>query len=336
LPEQICEAGLEELLFDPADRPLVDDHWKRLAMAKDGETIECEFVVRRADDQWRWLRCRDTVLSRGPDGSATQSLGTAEDVTDQRRANEQLQTLNESLQLRATQLRALAAELGLAEQRERRRLAELLHDHLQQLLYAARLSVFRLHRRAEDPASRQALEEVEDLLSRSIEASRSLTADLSPPVLYERGLAAGLHWLAQQMQQRHGLQVELSVDPEANPQAEDAAILLFQAVRELLFNVVKHAKTDRARVDMICLDPNYVEIVVSDAGVGFDPAGLETARIAAGSFGLFSLQQRLTMIGGRMDIDAAPGQGVRTTLVAPRTKADVVTPQADSAPTAFP
>ena len=214
---------------------------------------------------------------------------------------------------RANQLRTLAGELTLAEQRERRHLAKLLHDHLQQLLVGAKFRVAVL-RQAADPAVKQAAEEIQALLTESIEASRSLTAELSPPILHEGGLAAGLEWLADWMQEKHGLVVRLNAEEDLTAAAEDVSVLLFESVRELLFNVVKHAKVRSASVHLERLEGQMLRISVRDQGVGFDPDSLKFSREG---FGLFSIRERLSLVGGHLEIDSSPGHGAHLTLVAP-------------------
>jgi PAS domain S-box-containing protein len=231
---------------------------------------------------------------------------------------------------RARQLQRLAAELTQAEQRERQRLAEVLHDHLQQLLVGAKfnLGVLRSQIKAKEP--RQAISEVDDLLDESLAASRSLTVELSPPVLHEGTFTQVLHWLAHWMNQKHRLTVEVQADEQVNPQAEEVRVLLFQAVRELLFNTVKHAKVDRARVRMSRSNPGLVQVVVEDKGVGFDPQRKRDEQVDShvGGFGLFSIHERLELLGGTVRIESRPGEGTRVTLTAPSRLSDSPASQA--------
>ena len=230
---------------------------------------------------------------------------------------ERVQQRTHEAERRADQLKRLAAELTQAEQRERRRLAEILHDHLQQLLVAAKMNADGLRRKSSDPDVQQSMQQICQLLDESIQASRSLTVELSPPVLYELGLGAAIRWLAQQQQQKYGLNIEVESDEEAEPDNDQTRALLFQAVRELLFNVIKYANVDRAHVSLTQHDENQLCITVLDNGVGFDPRSLESAG-DAGGFGLFSIRERLDVLGGRMLVDAKPGGGTRITLLAPR------------------
>jgi len=218
---------------------------------------------------------------------------------------------------RAMQLRALAMRLVQAEHGERRRIANLLHDHLQQLLVGAKYNLAIAKTGVKSHSALPVLRKVTKILDQAIKAARSLTGELSPPVLHENGLAVGLEWLGGQMLEKHGVDVEISADRDAEPASEVVRLFLFGAVRELLLNVVKHAGVRRARVDLRRASSDQVAVSVSDEGVGFDAASIERSGAARGSFGLFSLRERLDHIGGRMEMDSAPGHGSRVTIVVP-------------------
>jgi signal transduction histidine kinase/ActR/RegA family two-component response regulator len=227
----------------------------------------------------------------------------------------ELSSAVQSLARQSAQLHALASELTLAEQRERKRLATILHDEHQQLLAAARLKVGLLAR-AGDARAQEGCREATALLDEALAHSRSLTHELSPPVLAMGGLAPALEWLARWMEEKHQLKVEMQLDATAVPDTEGLIYLLFQATRELLFNVVKHAKVDTACVACGQQD-GHVQITVSDTGAGFDPATLRLTGGTAGGFGLLSVRQRLELLGGGLEIASAPGRGSRCTLWAP-------------------
>ncbi len=224
---------------------------------------------------------------------------------------EKLTIANAKLDSRAHQLATLAGELTMTEQRERKRLAKILHDGLQQHLAAAKMQVGAMLDQLTHTGHKQRLAQIEAILIESIQMSRSLSAELSPPVLYNSGLSEGLEWLRRWMQSQYTFRVDLSL--EAEPQLPEAVkILLFEAIRELLFNAVKHAKVPAAKVLLQQPTENEIKITVSDEGVGFDPAVMEAA--GCGGLGLFSIRERIGLIGGFLEIDSAPQKGSRFVL----------------------
>ncbi len=250
------------------------------------------------------------------------------DITERKQAEEKLRRLNETLELRiaertelaetrAKQLQVLVSELTLAEQRERRRLAEILHDHLQQLLVAAKFNCELLAERT-DTNLKQAAENIIDLILQSIQASRSLTTELSPPYLQQGRLTEALKWLARWMKENQGLAIEIDFTAGIDPAREDIAVLLFQSVRELLLNVVKHAGVKSANLKITHDENNRLKVSVSDQGAGFDPKNVwEMAKTGVG-FGLFSIRERLALIGGSMDVESSPGKGSSFSLFVPQ------------------
>jgi PAS domain S-box-containing protein len=248
------------------------------------------------------------TVYRNKAGEVQGVFASARDITE-------LKGAHASLQAYAAQLKRLAMELTQTEHRERRRLAQLLHDHLQQLLVGAKFGLGNMIR-SPQKAIRLAALKVDELISQSIEASRTLTGELSPPILHEGGLVLALEWLAGWMKDKQGLSVDLSVDERVVPAGEDVSALLYQAVRELLFNVVKHAGVKTARVSLKRLD-GHIQIEVSDEGTGFDLAGVRPGRSKGTGLGLFSVRERLELMGARMAMDSAPGRGSRFTMVAP-------------------
>jgi len=213
-------------------------------------------------------------------------------------------------------LRALAIELTLAEQRERRRLADVLHDGLQQLLVAARLRAHMLCR-ADDPEVRRGAEEIVGLLAEGLTDSRTLMRELSPPTLQKGELLPALEWLIGWMAEKHHLTVGLARPAVPLPTlSEDLAVLLYQAVRELLLNAVKHAHVQAAELTVVQEGPTLT-LTVADAGTGFDPLCLRVAGGTEGGFGLLGIRERLELVGGRLEIESAPGRGSRLTLTVP-------------------
>jgi signal transduction histidine kinase len=212
-------------------------------------------------------------------------------------------------------LRALASELVLTEQRERRRLATDLHDYLAQLLVLARLKLGQAQPKITEGAASTLLLQAEDALKQALTYTRTLVADLSPPVLREFGLPAALTWLGDHMLP-HGLSVAVTIGKDCRQLPEDQAVLLFQSVRELLMNVSKHAGADRAIVSLSMAADGTLRVVVEDAGKGFDAAAADRP---SDQFGLFSIRERMQVMGGTLEVDSSPGRGTKATLILPPT-----------------
>lgn len=247
------------------------------------------------------------------------------DITASTRAHRQLQRRNAELEARVRErshelvrsqerLRGLASQLSQTEQRERRRLAADLHDFLAQLLSLARIKVSQLTQRLDqEPAGKDGLAELDAMLEHSLRFTRTLMAQLNPAVLRDLGLVAALEWLAQQMSHQ-GLTVTVQAQTGAPPRfSEDQADLLFQAVRELLRNVMKHARVSQALVSIDHQGSDVWLITVQDHGVGFDIGGGDS-RPSGEHFGLFSIQERMEAMSGWCLIDSVPGKGTKVEL----------------------
>jgi PAS domain S-box-containing protein len=233
----------------------------------------------------------------------------------QERTKELSQTVQE-LHERSEQLRHMTVELTMAEQRERKRLSQVLHDGLQQILVAVKI---RLALVEHSPNIGQATDQVTNLIDEAIQISRSLTAELSPPILLHGDFLSALEWLVYWMRDKHGLDVNLIAPAreKIDSPGEEVVILLFHATRELLFNVVKHAKAKSVQVEVGQVD-DQITVSVQDDGTGFDPSRLRMEGGNSGGLGLLSIAERLSYIGGRMDIDSTPGRGSRCNLVSPK------------------
>jgi PAS domain S-box-containing protein len=243
------------------------------------------------------------------------------DITDRKRAETALQERTIELEHRTAQLSRLASDLTLAEQRAREQLAKTLHDGLQQLIVSAALILERHVTRDAmgGAAPDERLVRAKGHLDSAIAAARSLSLELFPPALHASGLPAALAWLGERTRNQYGVVVQVSADPLANSNRKDVRTLLFESVRELVFNAIKHAKAERVLIDLSLDQDDALCITVADRGIGFDPAGLvEQGKGAQAGWGLFCIRERLTLLGGRFDIESAPGQGSRFRLVAPR------------------
>ena len=268
--------------------------------------------------------------------TASIALDNVRLLNEYRRAEEELKTLNETLEVqvaertavaerRASDLRRLAAELTDAEHRERRSLAKLLHDDLQQLLLAAKLRLPLLID-AEPSQLEQHVAKLDELLAECMSTSRNLTQELSPPVLEHGSLAEVLGWLGGWFGEKHRLAVSLNVGERIPPESECARLFLFDAVRELLFNVVKHSGTREARVGLSFQGRGFV-VQVEDDGDGFHPAEVEAHLEKPEGFGLFNIRERLEALGGWLEIGNSANGGARFALFIPAERGERVAPE---------
>jgi light-regulated signal transduction histidine kinase (bacteriophytochrome) len=226
--------------------------------------------------------------------------------------------LEHRVEQRTEQLRRLATDLEAAEERERRQIASDLHDDLGQTLAAARIRLAALcgSERADVRAMADA---VGVLIDQATQSTRSLATQLAPAVLHELGLAPALDVLGEEIGRTFGLRVTVTDDGLPKPLSHEMRSILYRAVRELLINVAKHAKTDVARVDSVAR-AGAVRIRVSDAGVGYDPSTVvSTARRGQG---LVTLRERLSLVGGKIEVQTVPGTGTVTLLTAPLAASD--------------
>lgn len=252
------------------------------------------------------------------DGTVDGVVITFVDITERKKYDEQLETLVKTLEevvaVRAEQVTQLASDLSRAEQTEQQRIAQILHDELQQLLHAVQIRVGVLSR----GLSHEHVDRVGQanaLISKAIEVTRTLAVDLSPTVLKDEDFMDALARLGIQMEAMHGLRVEVVAPAPVRFPAEWRSAV-YQMVRELLFNVVKHAEIDHAHV-LIGREEDRIVVVVSDEGSGFEPG---QAPLQGGGFGLRSVGQRLDLLGGRLEMEAASGSGTRARLVMPLEK----------------
>jgi PAS domain S-box-containing protein len=283
-----------------------------------GEPVELEHVVAGLGNQW----FRTAAYRVEGEGSRKVAVVFV-NITERKKAEQELLHLNETLEqqvaertelaeARAKQLQVLSIELIEAEERERRRFAELLHDDLQQMIASAR---FQLQLINADSASGPVLEGIARILEESIEKSRRLSHELSPPIIHHGSVSSVIEWLAAQMKDQFGLKVHLEAQNIPKLKNSPIKIFIFRAVQELLFNIVKHSTVRIASVS-IYYENSHLKVTVSDQGKGFDQEKLFHSKKNKG-FGLISIRERATYIGGNFNFESKPGQGSRFFLTVP-------------------
>ncbi len=264
---------------------------------------------------------------RDQDGQIAGIVIVFQDITERKKAEEKLHRWKAELELHVQErtwelqssqnrLRLVTSQLGLTEERARRKLANDLHDYLVQLLVVGGMKLNQLKEEISLPAEAVALtEELETVLEQALAYSRTTIAELSPPALHGAGLIMALKWLAERME-KHGLQVEIQTDDQHLELSEDRVILLFQMVRELLFNVLKHAEINHATVRVTTWQSHEVCIAVEDRGKGLDADAMQRSK-EPGHLGLFAVCERMEAMGGRVELTSAPGEGTRVVLRLP-------------------
>lgn len=214
-----------------------------------------------------------------------------------------------------TELRSLASQLSLVEERERRRIALQVHNCIGDGLALGRMKLRSLVKSVPSSEFASRLLEIDAVLKRAIDEARSLSFELSSPLLYELGLEPAIEHLTEEFQQLHNIAVKFEDDGKSKPLDEDSRIILFQTVRELLTNIAKHAQPCQAKVHLEKTG-NNLRLVVEDNGTGCDPSIIYGARDNKG-FGLFGIRERLCDIRGRVDIESRPNYGTRVIITVP-------------------
>lgn len=300
---------------------------RRVQIALETGQFDAEWRVVRPNGEIIWILARGWV-EMDAEGKPLRMIGANVDITSRVRAEKALQeseqryralaaTLEERVERRTREVQKLAAELTLGEQKERNRVAQILHDDLQQQLFAVQIRLSFLdsaYDEQDDEAFADQAAELKSMLAAALETMRGLSVDLSPAILQNEGLTEAFGWLAAQMKERHQLQVTIEAQESFPVPDERLRVLLFQSVRELLFNVVKHAEARQAGV-RLQRENECVRITVHDDGRGFD-----REKVMAGArrgSGLATLRYRLSLVGGKMTVETRPGDGARITIQAP-------------------
>lgn len=250
-------------------------------------------------------------------GQYAGTRGICFDITERKQAEIALLKNMNQIQQYQKKLRKLNLEITLIEERERRRIAENLHDSLGQTLSLAYIKLSAIDNREFQTETQLKINEIYSLLSKAINESRNLTYDLSPPILYELGLIPTFKWKLDQIEKSHNIRTHL-IEGEINLQIKnEIAIFIYRIVNELLQNILKHASATRIVIETVQVNNKYV-IIVQDNGVGFDKAKLNGNNMDG--FGLLSIKERLESFKGRLYLKSEPGNGTIAKIEIPLNK----------------
>jgi PAS domain S-box-containing protein len=304
-PAELVGLPASQLYLNPTRRDtIISLLWEQ------GFLEDLEVIFKRRDGQAVYVQGSATIDFDAA-GRPMGQIMIFSDVTRRKMAEE-------ALLANQRQLSALAAELALIEEKERRRIAADLHDRVGGSLFSAKMRVKALEAVSGDPQARRELGQLGKMIDQIIQDTRSLTSELALPVLYELGLEAAVEWLAEKVQNEHGLTVRVVDDGRQRPLSEEMRGLLFRSVREMLFNAVKHA---RASMVEIRLDKrsDHIQIQIKDDGRGFEVSRLWTDSKVSGGWGLFSIRERLSHVDGSLEIESAPDEGTSIRITLPLT-----------------
>lgn len=282
----------------------------RRVLEDDQEIVEHK-EVKIAGQPSRWVRIFVKVALKDKQGNPQAVLKSFRDVTEEQRARQRLLEQRQKL-------RSMAMELTIAEERERKRLAGILHDEVCQRLVSAKMLLDMARQNESSSGLEVTLSRISEIIESTVRYTHDLTFDVSSPQVYELGLVPALKgWLAEEVQGLTSLDVRLTTKDLPLNLDEDISMFVFRSMRELVFNVIKHAQARQLRLHLEQRG-RYLWGSVFDDGVGFciQEEGFLT-RNSSGGYGLFSIKERLAYLGGRLTLKSNPGKGTRVVLMMP-------------------
>ena len=305
--EEAYKVGLEKRVTPATYEILMEKyHQSRTGWLDDAVTMELE----QFHKDGRVIPTEVNITPRYDQNNVLAGFqGVTRDITS-RKQTEQL------IVKKQKRLHKLAAKLAMAQDKEQRRIADGLHDDVAQLLSACSVKLATLPHNDDPVQYGQILDDIQELINTANEKVHLLSFELSTSTLYKLGLQSAIEELCESMSQQYGVHFSFQGHRDSVELNENLAIVLFKAVRELLFNVVKHAGVKQASVTTSYED-NMLRLQVEDHGVGFAQKISNEEYISGKGLGLFSIQERLRDLGGKMHIESHPGKCTRVTLIAP-------------------
>jgi PAS domain S-box-containing protein len=326
----------EELLNVDIPTQVYHDPLDRLEfqrkIAEHDKVTSLQLGMKKKNGELIYVNVNDRI-QRDANGEILYYEATIEDVTERKKTEEALQRAHAELETRVRertaelakanrdlmeyhhQLRLMASELSLLQEEERRKMATYLHDTIGQALAVAKIKLKGVQEAVRSNGILDSMNEILELIEFAIQETRSLTFDLSPPILYELGFESAVEWLAEQIGEKQNLRITYENDRAEKPLGNDVRVVLFQTVRELLLNVVKHAEAKTVKISL-CREGDNLRIDLRDDGIGFDTSEIFSCRSKNRGFGLFDIRERLRHLGGHVEVKSQAGFGTHVTLTA--------------------
>ncbi len=280
-----------------------------LERKKTGQLYEAEYRIMRPDGSLRLIWDRGYPV-QDEAGQIACYVGVAQDITERRSMEKKIRAYQRELRSAALEMSSMESRI---EERERHLIAADLHDFVGQNLVVTQFKLAALQKTLSSPGLIRHVEEIRELTRQTIQYTRSLTVELSPPVLLEIGFKAALESLAEGFQKTHKIPITVADDGGTGQPDDDTRYLLFRSVRELLMNIVKHSRASSVKIS-ISRKSGVMKVSVEDNGIGFDPAAVAGK---GGGFGLFTIRRRLKQAAGCCEVESRPGAGTKVVLATP-------------------
>jgi PAS domain S-box-containing protein len=307
--ETALNSTLDDVWLSEIKMPMEEYRSRLRQVMGTGAATELILEWRRPDTDHSSFHVFSVVPEKDQDGRISGCLAIGHNITEWRKAEHALNDKRKQLAL-------IERELSVAEERERLRIASVLHDHIGQILLLGKMKLGALAAVPKPELVGSVIDEVRELLEQATNDAHSLTVQLNPPMLSVSGLEAALQWLGRKIESDYSIVVDFFDDQRPKLLSDEFCSILYQCARELLINAAKHAKTDKARLTVGREDDMY-RLTVEDRGAGFNPDDIIPNISRDCRFGLFSIHVRIERLGGRMNIESSPGCGTLITILLP-------------------
>lgn len=299
----VMEDGIS--YYAPEARPIIQNAISEAIEKHKPYDLEVPFITAKGNKIW--VRTIGQVDVKN--GKAVRLFGALQDITERKEAALKLEEYQKSL-------RKLTIELSLIEEKQRKEIAENIHDHLSQSLVISKMKLSDLLRETKDKDKQNELEIIINHISEALENSRKITYDLSPPVLYDLGLIEAIYWLSDKIEDENQIKVQFETEFSKIDLSEPQLILIYRVVQEILNNAVKHS--DAVQIDILFTKhESGLQISIKDNGKGFSESELEIKSKTNTGFGLFAVRERVENLQGNFELNSSPGAGTEALIFIP-------------------